>query len=187
MRALILACALFTGAAYASGNSNNNDGCQGNCPQGGGSATATAVSGAAASSKSISGAVSGASVGDVSAVGGGATASTGSASADVDTKAYGGGSTGLTSTARCLGSMSFGFNAFATTYTVEHCVLMFYAEMICKTDPACWKRVALVDENLTDEQRTALGIAKPASVPTAKNVAETPYGERTPVAFTQGQ
>ena len=64
---------------------------------------------------------------------------------------------------------------------------MMYAEKICKEDLACWGRVAAVDENLTDEQRTALGIAKPVSVPAAKNTAETSYNESFPVAFTQGQ
>lgn len=111
----------------------------------------------------------------------------GSSQVDIKTRAYGAGSTGLTSTASCLGSMSVAFNAIATTYIVQHCVLMKYAELLCGTDKACWRRVALVDENLTDEQRTALGIAKPVSVPTAKNMADNPYSERTPVAFTQGQ
>lgn len=178
---LVIATMMLSTVAWANGNEN---GCQGNCPQGGGTATATAtavqgqIQGQVQGQKQIQGQGQGQaqSIGDITAGGGGSSNS----SVDVKTKAYGAGSTGLTGTATCLGSFSVGWNAIASTFIVKHCVLMQYADKFCGKDIACWRRVALVDENLTDEERTALGIAKPVSMPAASNKAANAEEAITP-------
>lgn len=98
----------------------------------------------------------------------------GSLSADSHDKTLVGGSTGLSSTARCLGSMSIAWNAIATTFIVHHCALMEYAERFCRDDIACWKRVANVDDELTDADRVALGVtAAGTAVAEVENVIDS--------------
>lgn len=108
----------------------------------------SAIAGAAASVGPVS---AGASVGPVSA---------GGASSSVSTRAFGGGSTGLTGTARCLGSRSFLFNLVSVTVRETGCVLEVTAAEHCKTDE-CRLALRCMDPDLPAAAKTVIGCPPP--------------------------
>jgi hypothetical protein len=96
--------------------------------------------------------------GTASAVGGSATGTVmgGNVTHEVNQRAFGGGSTGLTGSAKCLGSFGLLFNALSFTYQIPSCLAEAAALEHCKTED-CRRAVTCANPDIPEYAKVAIG------------------------------